>query len=111
MENRSCRTNLISFFDQITGPVDKGSCRDVIYLGCCKRFDFVSRNLLIKKLALYDISRARVKWIKQQLSGGSLGRGITAPGWEAQAVLLPHFQAWTQFSSIILIRKIKLILM
>lgn len=32
MENRSCQTNLISFFDKITSLVDKGNCKDVIYL-------------------------------------------------------------------------------
>lgn len=71
MENRACQTNLISFLDEITSLVDKGNCKDVIYLGCCKRFDFVSHNLLIKKLALCDISGARGKWINNQLPGSS----------------------------------------
>lgn len=59
-------------------------------------FDFVSHNLLIKKLALYDISKAHVKWIKNQLSDGSLEMGcqwrtITEQGREADMVLLTHF--------------------
>lgn len=32
MENRSCQSNQISFFDEITSLVDKGNCKDIIYL-------------------------------------------------------------------------------
>lgn len=33
-------------------------------------FDFVSHNLLIKKLVLYDTSEARGKWINNPVSDG-----------------------------------------
>lgn len=36
MENRSRQTNLISFSDEITSLVDKGNCKDVIYLAVVK---------------------------------------------------------------------------
>lgn len=36
-------------------------------------FDFVSHNLVIKKLLLYDISEVRGKWIKNPVSGGAHG--------------------------------------
>ena len=33
MKGRSCLTNLISFYDQVTHPVDEGKAVDIIYLG------------------------------------------------------------------------------
>lgn len=54
-------------------------------------FDFVSHSLMIKKLALYDISKAHVKLIRNELSGGSSEKGcqwrsITERGREVQVV-------------------------
>jgi len=43
MENRSCQTNMISFFDEITSLVDKGSCKDVIYLAVVRRLTCISQ--------------------------------------------------------------------
>lgn len=64
-------------------------------------FDFVSHNLLIKKLVLYDIREARGKWIKDPISDGV--RGGENTGERSTSGALTNFQPWTQFPSIILI--------
>lgn len=67
-------------------------------------FDFVSHNLLIKKLLLYDISEACGKWIKNPISDGRGCPWRREHGRErGTSGALTHFQPWTQFPSIILI--------
>lgn len=56
MDNRSCHTNLISFFDDIRTLVDKGNRVGVMYVDSCKAFHSVSHDILIKKNKHYTIS-------------------------------------------------------
>lgn len=39
MESRSCQTEMIAFFDKITGLLDKGNCADTVYMDFSKAFD------------------------------------------------------------------------
>jgi len=74
MECRSCQPNLISFSDEITSLVVinvECNSMDVIDLDFINAFDLLLHDSLIKKLALYNINSARVKWIKNCLNGSS----------------------------------------
>ena len=55
LKARSCLTNLLSFFEEITKWVDDGSLVDVAYLDFQKAFDKVPHQRLLLKLKLLGI--------------------------------------------------------
>ena len=62
-KGRSCLTNLLEFFEQVTDEIDKGKPFDCIYLDFAKAFDKVPHFRLIKKLKTHDVDRNVTKWI------------------------------------------------
>ncbi|XP_059587158.1 cyclic GMP-AMP synthase isoform X1 [Alligator mississippiensis] len=66
---RSCLTNLISFYDQVTYHLDKGEEIDVIYLDFKKAFDLVSHNHLLEKLANCRLGSSTIHWLENWLRG------------------------------------------
>ncbi|KAK1214166.1 LIN1 transcriptase, partial [Pygoscelis papua] len=62
MKGRSCLTNLISFYDQVTRLVDEGKAVDVVYLDFSKAFDTVSHSILLEKLAAHSLDRCTLYW-------------------------------------------------
>ena len=49
-KQKSCLTNLVTFYDVITGWVDEGRAVDVVYLDVSKACDTIFHNILVTKL-------------------------------------------------------------
>jgi len=56
-KGRSCLTNLISFYDQVTHLVNEAKAVDVVYLNFRKAFDIVPHSILLEKLAVLGLDR------------------------------------------------------
>ncbi|CAM5113306.1 unnamed protein product [Natator depressus] len=66
-KGRSCLTNLIAFYDEITGSVDEGKAVDVLFLDFSKAFDTVSHSILVSKLRKYGLDECTIKWVESWL--------------------------------------------
>jgi len=64
IKGKSCLTNLIAFYDGMTGWVDEGRAVDVVYLDLSKAFDTASHNILLGKLRKCGLDAWSVKWIE-----------------------------------------------
>jgi len=69
MKGRSCLTNLISSYDQVTCLVDKEKSVEVVYLGFSKAFDTVPHSILLEILAAHGLDGCTLRWIKNWLNG------------------------------------------
>jgi len=69
MKGRSCLTNLISFYDEVTHLVGEGKAVDVVYLDFSKAFDTVPHSILLEKLAAHGLDGCTLHCIKNWLNG------------------------------------------
>jgi len=69
MKSRSCLTNPIFFYDEVTHLVDEGEAVDVIYLDFNKAFDTVSHSILLEKLVVRGLDGSTLHWAKNWLDG------------------------------------------
>jgi len=68
-KGKSCLTNLIAFYDDMTGWVDEGRAVDAVYLNFSKAFDTVSHNILLWKLRKSGLDEWSVRWTEKSLNG------------------------------------------
>ncbi|CAM4525088.1 unnamed protein product, partial [Lepidochelys kempii] len=66
-KGKSCLTNLIAFYDEITGSVDEGKAVDVLFLDFSKVFDTVSHSILASKLKKYGLDEWTIRWTESWL--------------------------------------------
>ncbi|CAM4602077.1 unnamed protein product [Lepidochelys olivacea] len=66
-KGKSCLTNLIAFYDEITGSVDEGKAVDMLFLDFSKAFDTVSHSILASKLKKYGLDEWMIRWIENWL--------------------------------------------
>jgi len=92
-------TNLIAFYDGMTGWVDEGRAVDVVYLDFSKAFDTVSHNILLGKLRKCGLDEWSVRWTENCLNGrtqrvvisGTESSGTPVPSVPQGSVLGPVF--------------------
>ena len=65
LKARSCLTNMLCFWEEITKWIDVGSPVDIIYLDFQKAFDKVPHQRLLLKLKIRGIGDSITDWIEQ----------------------------------------------
>ena len=68
LKARSCLTNLLCFFEEITKWLDDGSPVNVVYLDFQKAFDKVPHQRLLHKLKAHGIANDVINWIEKWLT-------------------------------------------
>ena len=56
VKERSCLTNLIEFFEEVTKAIDEGRAVDVVYMNFSKAIDKVPHGRLVQKVKSHGIS-------------------------------------------------------
>uniref|UniRef100_A0A803JMC7 Reverse transcriptase domain-containing protein n=1 Tax=Xenopus tropicalis TaxID=8364 RepID=A0A803JMC7_XENTR len=67
MKDRSCQTNIIAFYDEVSKKLDSGDAVDIIYLDFAKAFDTVPHKRLLSKLRSIGLSEVVCTWIENWL--------------------------------------------
>ncbi|CAM4641641.1 unnamed protein product [Lepidochelys kempii] len=65
-QGKVCLTNVIAFYDEITGSVNEGKAVDMLFLDFSKAFDTVSHSILVK-LKKYGLDGCTTRWVESWL--------------------------------------------
>ena len=65
---RSCLTNMLCFYEEITKWIDEGSPVDIVYLDFQKAFNKVQHQRLLLKLKAHGIGDGIINWIEKWLT-------------------------------------------
>ena len=87
-KGRSCLTNLLDFFEEITRKIDEGNSVDLVYLDFAKAFDTVPYNRLFVKLESLGITGNILLWIQNWLDNR-----------RQRVVINNNFSEWGKVSS------------
>jgi len=68
LKARSCLTNMLCFFEDVTKWIDEGSPVDIIYLDFQKAFDKVPHQRLLLKLKSHGMGEGIIRWIEKWLT-------------------------------------------
>lgn len=84
VKGKSCLTNLLEFFEEVTTRVDKGEPVDVVYLDFQKAFDKVPHKRLLLKIKNYGIGGNILAWVEDWLTNRKQRVGINGSysGWQ-----------------------------
>ncbi|XP_064909576.1 gamma-1-syntrophin isoform X3 [Columba livia] len=66
-KGKSCLTNLIAFYENVTRWMNDGRAVDVVYLDFSKAFDTVSHSILTAKLRRCGLDSRVVRWVANWL--------------------------------------------
>ncbi|CAM4526529.1 unnamed protein product [Caretta caretta] len=85
-KGKPCLTNLIAFYEEITGSVDMGKLVDIIYLDFSKAFDMISHSILASTLKKHGLDEWTMRWIESWLDCQAQRVGINGSMSRWQAV-------------------------
>ena len=86
MKGKSCLTNLLEFFEDVTSKMDEGVPVDVVYLDFQKAFDKVPHRRLVTKIRAHGIGGRVLTWIENWLADRKQRVGVNGSFSEWQAV-------------------------
>jgi len=67
-KGKPCLTDLIAFYNEMTGWVNEGRAVDIAYLDFRKAFGSVSCMILTEKLVKHGLGEQAVRWTENWLS-------------------------------------------
>ena len=68
-KQRSCITQLLEVYDELTEMIDEGKNIDIIYLDFKKAFDSIPHERLLMKMKAYGITGKTLEWVRDFLIG------------------------------------------
>jgi len=92
MKGRSCLTNLVEFFENITCAVDNGEPVDVVYLDFQKAFGKVPHQRLLHKIKVHSVMGNVLAWIEDWLTNRKQRVGVNGcfSGWRSVTSGVPQ---------------------